>query len=578
MYPTASSPQYAFGSGLAPVPMPVYKRGGEVKETYGLDNIAEMLRQRGREGDTVLAHISPQEAGILQLLGGSGTINPYTGLPEFKNPFKKIIPKPIYKLGSSIGKAVERGVESIAKNEILGPIAQMAAAYFGGPIGAGVYAGLAKPGSSFDVKNAAKAAALTYAGQQISQGLGQTGGGGYDVYDFGDVPSSGVGYGGPEIYDFGDVPSSVSVAGGPGAPSSYPVYDYGSPSVEAAVSSAGQQGIPYPPDPNSYVSGAPPISEYARAPINAPVTDAGLGSLPTEVSTPTAPDMSAFEGGVTERGGSNLMENYRGEPGAGPTTASGQTSPDTRSALRQGYDSVKQGYNAAVDTIEKGIKNVIPEPIQDAYGATRDFVKDLIPPDYRETLSTVKDIALIGSGATTAYGMYQTKKELEDAKREADRILGDQANRKKEEIEWAQGVLRDYPYNYQRLTEEDVRRERGMAMGGRINSYDDEMGRDDGMMQGGIAALAKGGLPPRYLRGGGDGMSDSIRASIEGKQEARLADGEFVVPADVVSHLGNGSSNAGAKKLYSMMDRVRKSRTGKTRQAPEVNTRRLMPA
>ena len=72
-------------------------------------------------------------------------------------------------------------------------------------------------------------------------------------------------------------------------------------------------------------------------------------------------------------------------------------------------------------------------------------------------------------------------------------------------------------------------------------------------------------------------MSDSIRARIGGKQEARLADGEFVVPADVVSHLGNGSSNAGAKRLYEMMNRVRKSRTGKTRQAPEVNTRKMMP-
>ena len=150
--------------------------------------------------------------------------------------------------------------------------------------------------------------------------------------------------------------------------------------------------------------------------------------------------------------------------------------------------------------------------------------------------------------------------------------------KQKEEIEFAQSVLRDYPYNYQRLTEEEVRRERGMAMGGRINSFDDEIGGDDSMMQGGIAALAKGGLPPRYLRGGGDGMSDSIKANIEGKQEARLADGEFVVPADVVSHIGNGSSNAGAKKLYAMMNRIRKSRTGKTRQAPEVNTRRLMPA
>jgi len=94
--------------------------------------------------------------------------------------------------------------------------------------------------------------------------------------------------------------------------------------------------------------------------------------------------------------------------------------------------------------------------------------------------------------------------------------------------------------------------------------------------------FAKGGLgsalPPRFLSGGGDGMSDSIKANIDGKQEARLADGEFVVPADVVSHLGNGSSKAGAKKLYAMMDKIRKARTGRTRQAPEVNAQRYMPA
>ena len=90
--------------------------------------------------------------------------------------------------------------------------------------------------------------------------------------------------------------------------------------------------------------------------------------------------------------------------------------------------------------------------------------------------------------------------------------------------------------------------------------------------------FAKGGLPPRFLQGAGDGMSDSIKARIGGVQEARLADGEFVVPADVVSHLGNGSSKAGAKKLYAMMDKIRKARTGRTRQAPEVNARRYMPA
>ena len=91
--------------------------------------------------------------------------------------------------------------------------------------------------------------------------------------------------------------------------------------------------------------------------------------------------------------------------------------------------------------------------------------------------------------------------------------------------------------------------------------------------------FAQGGaLPPRFLSGGGDGMSDSIKANIDGKQEARLADGEFVVPADVVSHLGNGSSKAGAKKLYAMMDKIRKARTGSKRQAPEVNAAKYMPA
>jgi hypothetical protein len=91
---------------------------------------------------------------------------------------------------------------------------------------------------------------------------------------------------------------------------------------------------------------------------------------------------------------------------------------------------------------------------------------------------------------------------------------------------------------------------------------------------GGIAGLKKG----RFLQGPGDGMSDSIPATINGTQPARLTDGEFVVPADVVSHLGNGSSKAGAEKLHAMMDRIRKVRTGKKRQAPEVKAERFMPA
>lgn len=81
----------------------------------------------------------------------------------------------------------------------------------------------------------------------------------------------------------------------------------------------------------------------------------------------------------------------------------------------------------------------------------------------------------------------------------------------------------------------------------------------------------------RMLKGPGDGMSDSIPASIAGKQPARLATDEFVIPADVVSHLGNGSSDAGAKVLYDMMARVRKARTGKAMQGKKINPQKLMP-
>jgi hypothetical protein len=127
----------------------------------------------------------------------------------------------------------------------------------------------------------------------------------------------------------------------------------------------------------------------------------------------------------------------------------------------------------------------------------------------------------------------------------------------------AQGGLADLT---RIVTGEDVmpseRQEEKMAAGGGVSSL------------GGYAA----GGNPRLLKGPGDGMSDNIPAMIGAKQPARLADGEFVVPADVVSHLGNGSTDAGAKQLYKMMDRIRQKRTGKKKQAPQVNPARAMPA
>jgi len=97
-----------------------------------------------------------------------------------------------------------------------------------------------------------------------------------------------------------------------------------------------------------------------------------------------------------------------------------------------------------------------------------------------------------------------------------------------------------------------------------------------GIMQSNLGGYAAGGNP-RLLKGPGDGMSDNIPATINGRQPARLADGEFVIPADVVSHLGNGSTEAGAKHLHAMMDKVRKARTGNPKQGKQINPKKYMP-
>jgi len=105
-------------------------------------------------------------------------------------------------------------------------------------------------------------------------------------------------------------------------------------------------------------------------------------------------------------------------------------------------------------------------------------------------------------------------------------------------------------------------------------------GNDGVFAQGGLASLQTYAAGGRLLRGPGDGMSDSIPAVIKGArpQRAALADGEFVVPADVVSHLGNGSTEAGSKRLYAMMDKVRRARTGNPKQGKQINPANYLPA
>ena len=110
-----------------------------------------------------------------------------------------------------------------------------------------------------------------------------------------------------------------------------------------------------------------------------------------------------------------------------------------------------------------------------------------------------------------------------------------------------------YQSRYPGLTAEQVQAamgQYGYAQGGNVNGY--------------------------YLGGPTDGMADQIPATIDNRQPAALSDGEFVIPADVVSHLGNGNSNSGAEQLYGMMDRIRKARTGSAEQGKQINPNKFL--
>jgi len=138
---------------------------------------------------------------------------------------------------------------------------------------------------------------------------------------------------------------------------------------------------------------------------------------------------------------------------------------------------------------------------------------------------------------------------VEEARKTAKRQALELEGKSSEEIDQIMGEVSE--------TDND------MAMGGRVPKY----------AAGGIAGAHNG----YYLGGKTDGMADKVPARIDGKQEARLSDGEFVIPADVVSHLGNGNSDAGAQQLHSMMDNVRTARTGNPEQGKEINPQQFMP-
>jgi hypothetical protein len=478
--------------------MNYYASGGQA---HGLKSLAQELRSYGRNGDTILAHINPKEAGILKALGGSGTINPVTGLPEYffkavsravAAPFKAV--NEVVKAIPVIGPAIDRGLVSLDKaigNTIPGgwnTLAQTALAFT--PLGLPAKVGLAALGGSgafgkegkFNFQKALLSGAMAYGMNQLTAGLQNAGSTAYD-------PSTGLTSATAQtpVTGSGDVFSGLAGSGGP------PV------EVAPELFKAAQSNI----DP-SFLEGMS-ASDVAGANVLPSVPNAPAPSFLQQ----TGANLSAAGKGITNLSGLGTGTiSEAASKFAAPVTTAGMT------ALGVGAMGL-----ASLDAQEKALNEQLQQ------GQVNDT-------EYS------RQMALIADG----------RRRAEEA-------------------------VRANPYQFARGGQVDD------ELGGDYSA----MGMDQGNLQKGLFGMnyAMGGnvsTQPRFLSGGGDGMSDSIPARIEGKQEARLADGEFVVPADVVSHLGNGSSKAGAKRLYSMMDRVRHERTGTKKQGKQINPMKYMPA
>lgn len=451
--------------------------------------IADQVASRGRNGDSVLVHMAPEEIGGLQALaqanGTSMTINPYTGYPEafkLKSVFKSIsnavgnVLKPVAKVLKPLAPILP-----FLPIPGIGPLSSLAVkSLLGGALG-----GMGKDGK-FDLKRALASGAMQYGIGSLMQGLGNA-----------------------------------------------------SPTGAPPTGTTSLQNITPPPGATFEAS----LGQYVDTAGNVITDLPGVGALPSGAQIISQPGL----GDVVSL------------PKAAPTVGGFQSSLPEGAGLT---DYVKQTGSNIMEA-GKGLGNLVTNPAE----AFQGFKAGLpINPFTNAPISpTTAGMAALGGMAAV-----KTIDELNALKNQADDILQNADKSRQEEIEWAKGVLRDYPIQYEALTAQDVKKY-GLAGGG-IASLREAVGdlrQEYGFAKGGQA---------RFLSGGGDGMSDSIPATIANRQPARLADGEFVVPADVVSHIGNGSSKAGAKKLYAMMDRVRKARTGKKRQAPAVRAERYMPA
>jgi len=457
-----------------------------------LHQLAQKLAAHGRGGDTILAHINPEEAALLKARGGSGAINPHTGLPEF-NLLSKLNPFSYSNdVGGNVVGAVDdlRGSVANTLND-LGPYAPLVMGALLGPAGYGMSA----------------------------MGAGLTVGATYGIAN-GSLKSG----------------LNAGLSAGSGA------------SISGGIASLAN-------------------GSSAGAPVGSPPSGSGMGSNYSFNANPTA--------------GAPVFTGAEVIPGEVSTATPMPTPPPAPNLPASTGNSLFNNSGVNLDYVNKGLQDVYEKAAnsQFAQGAKALVTEPGAPSALIDKTGYMPYTAL-----ATPYLAEQAKKAKDSQTEQQNAILA-----RAEEAKF--GDIHDFTYDPQTMsyTSTGARRIKYDPKDVHSFSYDPVSGEYTRAANGGVMGMGSGGISDlgsysdggRMLRGPGDGVSDSIPATIGDKQPARLADGEFVVPARIVSELGNGSSEAGARKLYAMMDRIQKARgktTGKNAVATNSRAEKHLPA
>jgi len=508
----------------APEPaIPAFADGGIINAK----TISQELAKMGRNGDTMLAHITPGEAALLRRRGGSGTINPATGLPEYfiKKAFKKI-----GKAVKGVAKGIGKVVKGIANSTIGRIVLTMAAVYFMGTAGLNVAGNLGLSGAVATGVN-------TFAGSTLvnlasGQKLGQAIKGGIVAGATAGAVSGAMNYLSPAT-PAPITEGSFNPVNAPAAPdlstlSAPPAAPI--PDVTTYDVSQGIQGLPvenvYNAAPTAPMPTAPmPTAPMPTAPMpTAPVTAA---TAPTSVTTPAPITEGSFTPNAAYQpppppGVMDLLQQNK--YGDAASAAWKNISPSGIQA---------EGATAAHEAGMKAISNLpanTPAPVissmyEKAYSAAMPGL-----------LSTYGPVTALGLGAAYLGGAFKPIPAEPPANADMFNVTGDELRAK-------------YPDRY------------GLSFGGvrttyAPNPYDSmyspykTVPAPVTLAKGGIASLEDFPRKTGPISGPGTGTSDSV--------PAMLSDGEFVFTAKAVRAMGQGSRRKGAKRMYALMKQLEK--------------------